>query len=68
MIAVSADKAAGEIVSHTLSKEVKANSGKIFAGKEEKPPIAYWRDPDVRDRLWSVTEALIESELINEIK
>lgn len=60
LFAISADEAAEKIVFHASSNEVPANSGKIFDGKEEKPLIPYWNDPDVSRHLWSVTESLID--------
>lgn len=58
LLAISADKAAEEIISLAVSNEVKEDSGKIFNKKQEQSLITYWNDTNVRKHLWSVTEAL----------
>ncbi|MBE6035291.1 MAG: SDR family NAD(P)-dependent oxidoreductase [Clostridiales bacterium] len=60
LFAVTADKAAESIVFHTLSNEAAANSGKVFVKRQEKILISYWNDSQIRKRLWSVTELLID--------
>ncbi|SHO52513.1 SDR family NAD(P)-dependent oxidoreductase [Anaerocolumna xylanovorans] len=60
LFAVTADKAAESIVFHTLSNEAAENSGKVFVRRQEKMLIPYWNDSQVRKRLWSVTESLID--------
>ncbi len=60
LFAVTADKAAESIVFHNLSNEAAANSGKVFVKRQEKILISYWNDSQIRKRLWSVTELLID--------
>jgi NAD(P)-dependent dehydrogenase (short-subunit alcohol dehydrogenase family) len=36
-------------------------NGKVFKEKEEYPLIAYWKDEGVSERLWSITETLLNN-------
>jgi len=44
----------------TLEK-AKRYSGKVFKEKKEYPLTSYWQDTNVGERLWSITETLIEN-------
>jgi NAD(P)-dependent dehydrogenase (short-subunit alcohol dehydrogenase family) len=55
------NKAAENILYHITSDEAKNRNGKVFKEKQEKPLTVYWKDTSVRERLWSVTESLIQS-------
>ncbi|MFC1966583.1 SDR family NAD(P)-dependent oxidoreductase [Chloroflexota bacterium] len=57
----SVDKAAENILYHITSDEAKNKNGKVFKEKQEKPLTEYWKDTSVRERLWSVTESLLQS-------
>jgi retinol dehydrogenase 12 len=61
LFSISADKAAEKIVFLAASREVLENSGKIFIREKEKSLLPYWNEPEVRERLWSITESLIEA-------
>jgi len=60
LFAVSADKAAENIIFHASSDEIQTKSGKVFDGKQEKILTSYWNDYIIRERLWSVTGVLID--------
>jgi NAD(P)-dependent dehydrogenase (short-subunit alcohol dehydrogenase family) len=55
------DKAAENILYHITSDEAKNKNGKVFKEKQEKPLTEYWKDKGVSERLWSVTESLINN-------
>lgn len=55
------DKAAENILYHIISDEAKNKNGKVFKEKQEKPLTEYWKDTNVSERLWSVTESLIKN-------
>jgi len=57
------DKAAENILYHVTSDEAKDKNGKVFREKQEKPIIEYWKDTGIRERVWSVTESLIEGKI-----
>ncbi len=57
----SVNKAAENLLYHIISDEAKNKNGKVFKEKQEYPLLEYWKDTSVSKRLWSVTEALIES-------
>ncbi|MGC6175849.1 SDR family NAD(P)-dependent oxidoreductase [Lacrimispora sp. 38-1] len=59
LFAISADKAAENIVLHASSDKVQAKSGKVFDGKLEKTLTSYWNDYIIRNSLWVITETLI---------
>jgi NAD(P)-dependent dehydrogenase (short-subunit alcohol dehydrogenase family) len=44
----------------TLVDEEK-ESGRVFEKRQEKPLAAYWQDTEVRERLWSLTDSLIQN-------
>ena len=55
------DRAADNIIFLATSDEVRATSGKIFVKKQERPLTPYWSDTSISERLWSVTESLIDN-------
>ncbi len=55
----SVDKAAENILYHITSDEEKNKNGKVFKEKQEWPLTEYWKDTSVSERLWSITESLI---------
>jgi NAD(P)-dependent dehydrogenase (short-subunit alcohol dehydrogenase family) len=61
LISSSVDKAAENILYHVTSGELKNKSGKVFKEKKEWPLSDYWKDTNISERLWSVTESLIEN-------
>ncbi|EPY2278983.1 SDR family NAD(P)-dependent oxidoreductase [Clostridium sporogenes] len=60
LFALSADKAAENIIFHASSDEIQTKSGKVFDGKQEKILTSYWNDSIIRERLWSITGVLID--------
>ena len=55
------DKAVENILYHITSYEIKNKNGKVFKEKQEKPLTEYWKDRSISERLWSVTESLIQN-------
>jgi NAD(P)-dependent dehydrogenase (short-subunit alcohol dehydrogenase family) len=69
LFAKSADKAAETIVYLASSEDLRGKSGSLFLGKKIKPLADYWEDNSTRERLWAVTETLIESHInLKEVK
>ena len=60
LFSASVDSAAGNIMFVVTSDETKNKTGKVFKEKEEYPLTSYWQDTSVGERLWSLTETLIE--------
>lgn len=60
LFSASVDKAAENILYHIISDEAKNKNGKVFKEKQEKFLIEYWKDKNVSERLWSITESLID--------
>jgi len=50
---------AAENILFIFSDETKYKNGKVFKEKQEYPLTSYWRDTNVRERLWSITNSLI---------
>ncbi|UCF99560.1 MAG: SDR family NAD(P)-dependent oxidoreductase [Spirochaetaceae bacterium] len=59
LISSPVDKAAENILFVMTSDEVKIKTGKLFVKKNERPLASYWNDTHIRERLWSITETLI---------
>ncbi len=55
----SVDQAAENILYHITSDEQNIKNGKVFKEKKEWPLSEYWKDTSVSERLWSVTESLV---------
>ncbi len=60
LMAADADKAAENVVFLAAADELRATTGKLFLGRREKPLITYWRDKAIGERLWSVTQSLVD--------
>jgi NAD(P)-dependent dehydrogenase (short-subunit alcohol dehydrogenase family) len=56
----SVDDAADHIVYVAQSDAAQADTGKVFTKRDEVESTSYWQDADVRSRLWTTTEAMIE--------
>ncbi len=56
----SVDDAADHIVHVVGSDAARAGTGKVFTKRDEFASMPYWQDADVRSRLWTTTEAMIE--------
>ncbi len=54
------DDAAENILHVAQSPEAQAGTGKVFKKHKEVPLAPYWRDADIRRRLWTTTETMIE--------
>ena len=61
LFSATVDKAAENILYHITSDEVMNKNGRVFKEKQEYPLVEYWKDKIVSERLWSVTESLIEN-------
>jgi NAD(P)-dependent dehydrogenase (short-subunit alcohol dehydrogenase family) len=57
------EKAAENILYHINPGEAKDKNGKVFKEKQEKPLIEYWKDRNISESLWSVTESLIKDKI-----
>ena len=55
------DTAAENILFVISLGDAERGTGKVFEKRHEKPLTAYWQDTDVSQRLWSITETLIEN-------
>ena len=60
LFSATVDEAAENIVYVAGSDEARARTGKVFKKRKEVPLTSYWQDAQVRDQLWSATEAMIE--------
>jgi NAD(P)-dependent dehydrogenase (short-subunit alcohol dehydrogenase family) len=54
------DAAAENILYVAQSAAARTGTGKVFTKRQEEPVPSYWRDPDVRSRLWTLTQSMIE--------
>ena len=55
------DHAAENILFVATLDDAKGKSGKVFKEKQEYPLTSYWKDTTISERLWSVTEKIIEN-------
>jgi NAD(P)-dependent dehydrogenase (short-subunit alcohol dehydrogenase family) len=55
------DSAAENILYVVTLVEEEKESGRAFEKRQEKPLTVYWQDSGVRERLWSLTESLIQN-------
>jgi len=60
LFVASVDSAAENILFVVDLVEEQEKSTRIFEKREEKSLTPYWQDTEVRERLWSTTEALLE--------
>ena len=56
----SVGDAADHIVHVARSDAAQTGTGKVFTKRDEVPLTSYWQDSDVRSRLWTLTETMIE--------
>ena len=61
LFSASVDTAAENILFVVSLGEAERGTGKVFQERQEKPLTPYWQDTDVSQRLWSITETLIEN-------
>jgi len=61
LFSASVDTAAENILFVVSLSEAERGTGKVFQERQEKPLTPYWQDTDVSQRLWSITETLIEN-------
>jgi len=61
LFSASVDHAAENILFVITPDEAKKKNGKVFKEKQEYPLTSYWKDTNVSERLWSITETLIEN-------
>ena len=64
LVSANVDTAAENILFVISLGEAERGTGKVFEKRQEKPLTAYWQDTDVSERLWSITQALLENSLI----
>jgi NAD(P)-dependent dehydrogenase (short-subunit alcohol dehydrogenase family) len=61
LFSADVDDAAANILYVAQSDEERAATGKVFNKREEVPLATYWQDQDIRKRLWTETETILES-------
>ena len=61
LVSANVDTAAENILFVISLGEAERGTGKVFEKRQEKPLTAYWQDTDVSERLWSITQALLEN-------
>ncbi|MEJ2215742.1 MAG: SDR family NAD(P)-dependent oxidoreductase [Gemmatimonadota bacterium] len=54
------EKAAGNILYHTDPAAMASRNGKVFREQKEYPVPEYWQEASVAQRLWSLTESMLE--------
>lgn len=64
LVSANVDTAAENILFVISLGEAERGTGKVFEKRQEKPLTAYWQDTDVSERLWSITQALLENSSI----
>jgi len=55
------EKASENLLFHLASNELKQKNGKVFKEKLEYPLNEYWKDTNVSERLWFITESLLKN-------
>jgi NAD(P)-dependent dehydrogenase (short-subunit alcohol dehydrogenase family) len=60
MLSATAEEAAENILHVARSEEAVTSTGMVFRKRQEWPLAPYWKGAEVRGRLWSVTEAMLE--------
>jgi NAD(P)-dependent dehydrogenase (short-subunit alcohol dehydrogenase family) len=61
LVSAPVDKAAENILFVINSGEAEKINGKVFKERQEYPLTSYWKDTDVGERLWTITETLIKN-------
>ena len=64
LVSANVDTAAENILFVISLGEAERGTGKVFEKRQEKPLTAYWQDTNVSERLWSITQALLENSSI----
>ena len=59
-LSASVADAADHIVYVVRSDAAHGATGKVFTKRDEVAVTAYWQDADVRSRLWTAAETMIE--------
>lgn len=59
LFSATVDEAAENILYVANSEEARTGSRKVFKKRREVPLAPYWEDAEIRERLWSATEAMI---------
>lgn len=57
------EKAAGNILYHADPAALASRNGKVFRERKEYPVPEYWQDAGVAERLWSITESMLEGRM-----
>ena len=57
----SVEKAAENILYHINDEDSKDKNGKVFKEKQEWPLTEYWKNTNVSESLWSITESFIKN-------
>jgi NAD(P)-dependent dehydrogenase (short-subunit alcohol dehydrogenase family) len=65
LFSATVDEAAGNILYVAESDEAQSGTGTVFKKRQEVPLTPYWTSTEVRNRLWSATEAMIETTRIH---
>lgn len=60
------DQAAGNILYVITSDTFKHKNGKTFKERQEWPLSEYWQDTQTGERLWSITESLLQDSWAND--
>jgi NAD(P)-dependent dehydrogenase (short-subunit alcohol dehydrogenase family) len=60
LFSASVDDAADNVVRVASCEEARNETGLVFKKREVYPPVPYWQDGDVRARLWSATESMLQ--------
>jgi len=60
LFSATVNDAAENVVYVAGCDEARSGTGKVFKKRREMPLTSYWKDEEVRGRLWSVTEAMLE--------
>lgn len=55
------EKAAENMIHVITREDVKDKNGKIFTKRKEVPLTDYWKEPGIRQKLWSITNSLLEN-------
>jgi NAD(P)-dependent dehydrogenase (short-subunit alcohol dehydrogenase family) len=63
LLSSSVEKAAENILYHIDPEEAESKHGRVFKEREEHPLSDYWRDPANGERLWSITEDLLQGKI-----
>jgi len=54
------EKAAENLLHHIILDDIHTRNGKVFKEKQEYPITDYWKDIELAEQLWTLTESLIQ--------